>query len=109
MILMMVIALQSVSSVASLFELHQVDAMHLQSNHAHQHDEQVTTTVKLDEHGHAIQDCHHCGHCTGSHTSWVNTDGVNNTTFNTSNPIFCVPDRQVRKRIESTFRPPIYS
>ncbi|OCQ19820.1 hypothetical protein A7985_18080 [Pseudoalteromonas luteoviolacea] len=108
-ILTVVVALQSVSSVASLSELNLVDARHLQTNHAHQHDEQVTTTVKLDEHGHAVQDCHHCGHCTGSHTSWVSVESVSNASLDTSGPIFCVTDRRVRKRVESTFRPPIYS
>ncbi|TQF71553.1 hypothetical protein [Pseudoalteromonas luteoviolacea] len=108
-ILMIVIALQSVMSVASMSELQPIDGKHLQASHTHQYDEQLTTSVKLDEHGHAIQDCHHCGHCSGSHTSWVGSELQDYSTLDLSSAIFNVPDRQVRKRIEAKFKPPILS
>ncbi|MBQ4835941.1 MULTISPECIES: hypothetical protein [Pseudoalteromonas] len=107
--LMIVIALQSVSSVASLSDLHLVDAQHLQTTHLHQHNERVTTVVEFDEHGHAIQDCHHCGHCSGSHTSWVTVQPSTNTILKTSLSTFTVPDAQIRKRVESKYKPPILS
>ncbi|MCF2856191.1 hypothetical protein L1286_01780 [Pseudoalteromonas sp. SMS1] len=108
-ILITVVALQSVLSVASISEFHPVDAKHLQSSHTHQHDEQISTSVKFDEHGHAVQDCHHCGHCSGSHTSWVSFETQTHSSLDISFAIFSAPDRQVRKRIESKFKPPILS
>ncbi|WP_145925034.1 hypothetical protein [Pseudoalteromonas luteoviolacea] len=108
-VLVTVIALQSVSFVASLSDVHLVDVKHLQSTHSHQHDLQVTNTVELDEHGHAIQDCHHCGHCSGSHTSWLNRHWQEDATLMTSLVVVNTPDTRIRRRAESKYKPPIYS
>lgn len=63
------IALQSFFAVANIDDNHQVDSQHLQTVHTHDLDnnEFLDGSSKDD---HDIKDCHHCGHCQGSHTSW---------------------------------------
>jgi hypothetical protein len=68
-ILVILIAMQSFASVADSNENHQVDSQHLQTEHSHALD---NTTISSDssENEHNVKDCHHCGHCQGSHTQW---------------------------------------
>jgi len=47
-------------------ESHQLDVEHLQTIHDHETDH----SPQLDNE-HDIEDCHHCGHCSGNHTSWI--------------------------------------
>ncbi|NQZ86429.1 MAG: DUF2946 domain-containing protein [Colwellia sp.] len=73
------IALQSFIAVANSESDHQPDAQHLQTEHSHEID-----YVEIDEESsvseHNIKDCHHCGHCQGSHTQWFSTKKVNHIT-----------------------------
>ncbi|WP_152614474.1 DUF2946 domain-containing protein [Pseudoalteromonas luteoviolacea] len=109
LMLVAVIALQPVSFVTSLSDVHLVDIKHLQSTHSHQFDLQVTNTIELDEHGHAIQDCHHCGHCSGGHTSWLSRYWQEVVTLMPSYVVINTPDTRIRRRAESKYKPPIYS
>lgn len=70
-LLLIAIALQSLFAVASQQQLHQIDLEHLKIEHSHQTD---SVSVKPDNtlSTHNIEDCHHCGHCHGSHSvNWV--------------------------------------
>jgi len=71
-IIVLSIALQSFVTVASSNENHQVDAQHLQTEHSHDTDHQALEQ-KSSESEHNVNDCHHCGHCQGSHTQWLST------------------------------------
>jgi len=64
------IALQSFVAVADSDKSHQVDATHLQTEHSHDADN-VNASEHSTESEHSIEDCHHCGHCQGSHTQWL--------------------------------------
>lgn len=66
----MSIILQSFVSVASSIDTHNDGIEHLQTVHIHA---EINTLEETDQAGHDIKDCHHCGHCSGSHLTWVFT------------------------------------
>ncbi|WP_286219632.1 hypothetical protein [Thalassotalea agarivorans] len=67
-LLIISIVLQSFVAVSTSMENHQLDVEHLQTIHDHETDH----SPQLDkDNEHDIEDCHHCGHCSGNHTSWI--------------------------------------
>ena len=102
--LLVSIVLQSFASIASPAENHQVDVEHLQSVHVHANDNALQET---DEAGHDIKDCHHCGHCSASHSVWMTVKNAikifSVNSFESSLYLMKSPS----KYIETTFRPPI--
>jgi hypothetical protein len=67
MLLVISIVLQSLTAVASsTSENHQIDIEHLQTQHDHA-DDRNALNDNLGEEQHSEKDCHHCGHCSGSH------------------------------------------
>ena len=68
-LLIAVIFLQSFMSVANSSVPHQLDIEHLQTVHDHSADNH-TSSSNLDD-DHDINDCHHCGHCSGNHSTWI--------------------------------------
>ena len=70
-LLVVSIVLQSLTAVVSATpENHQIDIEHLQIQHDHADDRNVSNDNVGDEQ-HNEKDCHHCGHCSGSHLSWI--------------------------------------
>jgi hypothetical protein len=59
------IVLQSIVAVTATLETHQLDVEHLQTIHDHQ------TDHSDNDKEHDVDDCHHCGHCSGNHISWI--------------------------------------
>jgi len=72
-LLVLSIALQSFVAVANSDENHQVDSQHLQTEHSHNLDK-IALFDDSSENDHSIKDCHHCGHCQGSHTQWLTNE-----------------------------------
>jgi ABC-type nickel/cobalt efflux system permease component RcnA len=70
LLIVLSIALQSFVAVAESGNNHQVNAKHLQTEHSHKLDKNTVTDIS-NENGHNIEDCHHCGHCQGSHAQWL--------------------------------------
>ena len=73
-LLILAIVLQSFNAVSALLDAHQVDAQHLETVHDHASDTKIVAENQVTDVGdddHNINDCHHCGHCSGSHFSWV--------------------------------------
>ena len=76
--LIWLILFQSFSAVANLLDFHSVNVQHLSEVHEHQNNtkskaiamQQGADSV-LDEATHNPADCHHCGHCNGSHAQWL--------------------------------------
>ncbi|CAH9050548.1 hypothetical protein PSECIP111951_00214 [Pseudoalteromonas holothuriae] len=68
LIITLAIALQSVGVVAAATQVHQIDLEHLKTEHTHS----LLTMAQFEQvqDDHNIKDCHHCGHCSGSHLSW---------------------------------------
>ena len=72
--MIMLILLQSFSAVATLADIHIFDSEHLKTEHIHALDnhrssEQLAQTTENGQHNEA--DCHHCGHCNGSHVHFA--------------------------------------
>ena len=71
-LLILAIVLQSFNAVSALLYAHQVDAQHLETVHDHASDTKSVIEDQVTDAGdddHNINDCHHCGHCSGSHFS----------------------------------------
>jgi hypothetical protein len=70
---------QSLSAVASSLDFHAIDTEHLQQIHQHSIDDkaekkvlqQVASDKNTTTNQHNASDCHHCGHCHGTHAQWV--------------------------------------
>lgn len=73
------IVFQSVVGIVNAQDIHQVDRQHVQSEHFHAQDDiAANTTGSLSsDSDHNSADCHHCGHCHGSHAQWVVSPFVN--------------------------------
>jgi len=70
---MCVVAFQSIAAMADSNTVHQITESHLQTEHDHHLDTKNTVNSASEADGHHIKDCHHCGHCSGTHISWVNS------------------------------------
>lgn len=78
-VVVMLILFQSFTAVASTLDFHTLDVEHLAA--VHEHDAHTSIQLEanatsldiaaLSEGPHNPSDCHHCGHCHGSHTQWV--------------------------------------
>lgn len=91
-LLISLILFQSFSAVANTLDFHAVDSQHLNEIHEHQSGDNIATEktlvqLKSSEHAdpdnatidisHNPADCHHCGHCHGTHAQWLgNTNGI---------------------------------
>ncbi|WP_158678268.1 DUF2946 domain-containing protein [Pseudoalteromonas sp. T1lg23B] len=114
-IITLVIALQSVGTVASASQTHQIDIEHLQTEHVHaehihaeHHDakQYPTVTELYDQDGHNIKDCHHCGHCSGSHLSWYVSKLVNQLPIVLALNDYSQTHSHTIHRHEPQFKPP---
>ncbi|WP_125719267.1 hypothetical protein [Pseudoalteromonas rubra] len=105
--MMLLIGVQSVTAAVDPGNFHQPDQAHLQTKHVHDDNYSVSDRLIFDEQGHVISDCHHCGHCSGSHTIWMSARLAMVSGLINCDPAFLPGDTQVRRRIESQFKPPI--
>ncbi|WP_081579204.1 DUF2946 family protein [Gayadomonas joobiniege] len=66
-LLLVAIVFQSYVAVSATMTPHQLDPEHLQTSHDHK----IDNLSDIDStQSHNVDDCHHCGHCSGHHTSW---------------------------------------
>ncbi len=106
-LLVFAIVLQSLTAVVSATnENHQIDVEHIQIKHDHDTDNTDSGRI-VDAEGHEVNDCHHCGHCSGSHLSWILVKGISNfhelpTVNNT--PYYVIQSKEFS---EAILRPPI--
>lgn len=105
-ILVLSIVLQSFSAIASVTsEDHQVDIEHLQIQHDHADDRNILKE-SADKEPHDIKDCHHCGHCSGSHLSWILVSNLNSTAKLHFINRFSAQVDQTKDYQDSILRPP---
>lgn len=107
LIMVLLIGIQSVTAVIDPGNFHQPTKAHLQTNHVHEERYPASQSVIFDEQGHVISDCHHCGHCSGSHTIWMSVRLSPISGLIKPDIPFSPADTRVRRRIESQFKPPI--
>ena len=77
-IVISLILFQSFSAVANSLDFHAIDTQHLQHEHKHSEHKQEQselsaneTSDKVSTEHHNPADCHHCGHCHGTHAQWL--------------------------------------
>lgn len=101
------IVLQSFTAIASSFDTHQLDIEHIQTEHSHADDSKILSDKDIsDEHN--VEDCHHCGHCSGGHLSWILVKNHSNTLNLTTSILIPYPENTPNGFIEATLRPPIF-
>lgn len=105
-LLVISVVLQSFVAIAASVETHQVDIQHIQTKHNH-HDDIAQKNNLNTVDGHDVSDCHHCGHCSGSHLSWI-------LVKLTSSHVQLISQKPIPLQIvlpplvlETAFRPPI--
>lgn len=124
-IMILLMLFQSFSAVASSLDFHVVDPQHMQ--HEHDHNEHVqnalsdfqadvgsiknANTYSLDSHEsgdehHNPSDCHHCGHCNGTHAQWVGFQNLTNLQRLSQNHDFDYLDADIEEPTSRLLRPP---
>ncbi|WP_416304949.1 hypothetical protein [Neptunicella sp. SCSIO 80796] len=111
-VLLLMIAVQSMFAVASQQQPHQIDINHLKVEHSHQSDKLSVLKERGDalSAGHNIEDCHHCGHCHGSHSvSWVNSVFRFSLDDREQNKLLDVEPAYLPTFTDNLLRPPIFA
>ena len=104
-ILVISIVIQSFTAIAAPSNDHQLDIQHIQSEHNHSDDLQLNNSSVIQQE-HNISDCHHCGHCTGTHLSWILVKSVI-TPISAVNIQFIPYQNSAYSEVfEASFRPP---
>jgi len=111
LLLVISIVLQSFVAVADAEKPHQINPQHLQTEHVHDSDNLESQNKSLNEYSdteHNTNDCHHCGHCQGSHTQWIVNKKITTspTDFMVFNQYFYF-NHLDKSFIEELIRPPI--
>lgn len=101
-VLILMIVLQSFSTIAETSKTHQLDVQHLQTEHSHSDD--ASNSVANE---HDTQDCHHCGHCSGSHLVWIFVKDVSSPLHLMSFDKTPYLNTTQKEFSEATLRPPI--
>tara|TARA_A200000159_G_scaffold159380_1_gene177932 strand:+ start:56 stop:481 length:426 start_codon:yes stop_codon:yes gene_type:complete len=114
-IMIMLILFQSFSAVANSLDFHAIDTQHLQHEHdhaEHSSDAPVSAVIDVSEDDatghHNPADCHHCGHCHGTHAQWVGHHSINNLNEVMSSHNFNYLDAVLDASINRLLRPPKY-
>jgi len=105
-VLIIMIVLQSFSAIAESSETHQLDVQHLQTEHSHADDGNIIKD-NGSSNEHNTQDCHHCGHCSGSHLVWILEKDVSSPINLMSFDKTPYLNTTQKEFIEATLRPPI--
>lgn len=105
-IIVISIVLQSFFAVAAPSENHQIDIEHIQSEHNHLDDKQLSKISDSND-DHDISDCHHCNHCSGSHLSWLLVKNISNQSASSVPNLTPYQNVLPQEIFETSFRPPI--
>lgn len=121
-IMILLMLFQSFSAVASSLDFHVVDPQHMQHEHDHnehvqnaqsdfQADVESIKNAKPDSHGsgdehHNPSDCHHCGHCNGTHAQWFGFQSLTNLQHLSQNHNFDYLDADIEAPTSRLLRPP---
>ena len=105
----MSVVLQSFLAIADAPTAHIAEPEHLQSTHEHSlHDAELFSNTTTDHGAHDIADCHHCGHCQGSHAPWQMYENAGLDQHNLlPEQIFYYQEQDLSSPVENLIRPPI--
>ncbi|WP_440056804.1 hypothetical protein ACSLBF_18170 (plasmid) [Pseudoalteromonas sp. T1lg65] len=101
-IAMLICTSQVVSLFTALQDFHQIDAQHLSTQHQHSDDH----TINKDTH--SSEDCHHCGHCSGTHLNLALLKADEAPVSDSQGEHYLEPQKKRLLRVESHHRPPIH-
>jgi len=120
-LLVWLILFQSFSAVANSLDYHAVDSQHLSEVHEHQSGdntsaEEVQVLLKYNlqtsadnsavDNSHNPADCHHCGHCHGTHAQWLgNITGIKLHAVATQHSFYYL-SRVIDAPVTQLLRPP---
>jgi hypothetical protein len=108
---MLTIVFQAMVAVADSMDMHVYDPQHAQTEHKHSDDNLLQPVLGGENISnpteHDVTDCHHCGHCSGTHLNWLS--GLINTPspILTKNQIFDSPVAHLPGWTSELLRPPI--
>ena len=117
----MLILFQSFSAVANSLDFHETDPQHLQQEHQHSDDHHLGSVseepsdklIKNLDKGkntttseHNPADCHHCGHCNGTHIQWSGQLALQNTDLALQSHQFYYLRAVIDAPINQLLRPP---
>jgi hypothetical protein len=122
-LVIMLILCQSFTAVASLLDFHTLDVTHLSEVHNHhEHDghqphaliepdtaQPSQNASASDDNFHNPADCHHCGHCHGSHTQWVGDSSSLKAFLVNEGHAFFYLSKVIDAPISRLLRPPKYT
>ena len=107
-LLMLSVLCQSLLAVAQSMDLHTFDAEHVQTPHDHSQDTKPSGEQHVaDDSGHNVADCHHCGHCSGTHLNWLSGNWVTPTASFTDSLAPQLTADNLPLRVREFLRPPI--
>lgn len=99
--------MQSFIVVANNQEIHQTDPQHLKVEHSHQNHSTVDESTEQAFSDHNEEDCHHCGHCHGSHMQWDYYEKDADTELLLSPMPFYATEMALIRFLDNDLRPPI--
>jgi len=109
-IMIMLILLQSFSAVAKVADIHIVDSEHIKTEHVHALDDHIPseqlTQASADNDQHNPADCHHCGHCNGSHVQFATHNYISRNLDFKSSQIFDYLKVVIEAPLSRLLRPP---
>ncbi|WP_418889523.1 hypothetical protein [Paraglaciecola polaris] len=121
-LLVMLILFQSFSAVANSLNFHSIDSEHLSEVHElNSHDNITGKTMQVQQNtdlptntdnstftdtSHNPADCHHCGHCNGTHLSYLGTSQLQSTPSITRSINSIYLDSNKSTQPSSLYRPP---
>ena len=124
----LLILLQSFSAVANSLEFHAIDPQHLEEVHQHSDDNNIgdvdekplyqflkknddanddNSTKNATASHHNPTDCHHCGHCNGTHIQWVIQHALQSDPLAQQSHQFYYLRTTVDAPVNQLLRPPI--
>jgi len=130
-VVVLLILFQSFTAVASSLDFHTLDVEHLAEVHEHElqhghdkHDHEkhklhsstqlendtgLTDSSAPSQNAHNPSDCHHCGHCHGSHSQWLgNSVGFKQPSLDEGHAFFYL-SKVIDAPISRLLRPPKYT
>ena len=110
-LMIILIATQSVWSMADAHSAHQSGLEHLEFDHVeleHRHDDhaQMTEQNNASSNNQAGFDCHHCCHCHGAHSSFINSLYSSNAIFGQSPQHSFTNQLELAQQPNGFYRPP---
>lgn len=120
-LLISLILFQSFSAVAKSLDFHAIDSQHLNEIHEHQLGDNIASEkpqvqLKSIEHpdtdnapvdiSHNPADCHHCGHCHGTHAQWLGNNTAIELAYVATHHGFYYLSKVIDAPVTQLLRPP---